>query len=150
VINQGGFTSPDGDEFTAYRVPFRPGGTFSVWFSLILDRGPGITITHIGWPPRAGDSLPIARVQVQPWGTLGTSPRTLTPFRPFSLGPGVEVDVLATIRMRGCEPAHSSLGFGSMPVTYRFLGITQHTTVFLPESIEVVGPTGVLECPPAW
>ncbi|MFL5798343.1 MAG: hypothetical protein ACJ77A_10480 [Actinomycetota bacterium] len=144
VTDVGLFTSPEGDEFSAVRVAFRPGGEFGYWFSLLDDGSFGITITAIGAPANRFDQLPIAGVQIQPPESGGTAKSTLRPFHPFSLAPRSRqaVDVFVTVRMRGCLDAHTVLGFGSIQVTYRFLGITQHTSVFLPESFEVTGPPG--------
>jgi hypothetical protein len=49
--------------------------------------------------------------------------------------------VLMTVRMQGCMSEGTGAGFGSVPITYRVLGFTHRTTVYLPESVDIVaGP----------
>jgi hypothetical protein len=143
VTELGSFTSPEGEHFIAVQVTFRPGGEFGYWFSLFNEGSFGVTITNVGGPPNRFDPIPVTRVAIQtaPGGGSGSA---TAPFHPFSLAPhsSQEADVFVTHQMRGCIEEGGALEFGSIPITYRFLGITQHTTVSLPESFSVVGETG--------
>ena len=145
VTRLGEFVAPNGETFTAYRSQHVPGRKFSFWVTL-SNQGPwGVTIIGVGSRALRFDPLAVERVQIQP----ETGNPHLRAFRPFSLAPHDRefVDVLVTMRMRGCLGEGSQTTIGSVPVTFRVLGITRHTTVFLPDSITLVGRRGV-HCSP--
>jgi hypothetical protein len=140
----GNFTSPTGDDFSAWRVMHSPGQEFSFWLTLSNEGPVGITVTRVGDAPQQFDRFSVVRVQTQP--ESGQPP--LRDFRPFSLKPSSNevMDVLVTMRMQSCVEGGTSYQFGSIPVTYRVLGITRRTTVFLRSSIAVTGAPGTT-CP---
>jgi hypothetical protein len=140
VTNLGSYTSPQGEDFTAYRVDYVAGGGFSYWFTL-SNQGPfGITIIGIGGDTPS-DVTRIERVQVQSNGTDHP-----VAFHAFSLAPDEFVNVLVTVRMAGCLEERSATTVGSVPVSFRILGIARSTTVYLPEAVEVTGRPGE-RCP---
>jgi len=72
------------------------------------------------------------------------SPDASLPFRPFSLGGGGRqyVNIWVTLQMRGCLGEQISTTVSSLPLTYRVFGVTRHTTIYLPETIQVEGGPG--------
>ncbi len=136
--NLGQFTSPTGENFSAFSLDHHPGDTFRLFFTL-SDQGPfGITITRIGWTnPTYSPYFSVARVGAN--RERGTA--TFPPFHPFSLsGHGGEyIDVAVTVRLRGCLVDGGGTSISDIPITYRFLGFTHHTTVYLPETIQITG-----------
>jgi hypothetical protein len=142
VEDLGYFTAPNDYSFSAVRVRHRPGGRFRFLFTL-SNLGPlGVTITGIGPSETpSGSWVRYADVRVAPLAGSGRE----RAFRAFSLaGRSREfVNVWVTVEMQGCMREHSSTGLGGVPITYRVLGFARHTTVNLPESIEVAGgPSG--------
>jgi hypothetical protein len=144
VHDLGNYTSPSGEDFTSYRVTFASDRTFSFWFTITNDGPLGVTITRIGAVPDRFDQLPVESVRFQPADQAKET--TSTPFHPMSLGSHQAINVLVTIRMRGCMEGHSSTVLGQVPVTYRALSFTKHRWLPLPESIEVGGAPGTT-CP---
>ena len=127
-------TDPAGEGFTEAFVTHRPGSTFTYEFTLTNQGGHPVTVTAIGdRDPHAPWS--ITRMTMVPDGRNGP----VKPFRPFVLAPRNPVDISITNLMRGCVPMHSTTFFGSIPITYRYLGFAHHTTLLLPFLINVEG-----------
>ena len=133
----GRFTSPSGEDFTAYRVRHAPGRALSFWLTLTNTGLVDTTVTAIG----RDDTWPLTS-RIETSSTEGTAGRNLDEFQPFSLPADGHMNVLVTVRMQGCMAADASLSIGVLPVDYRILGVTRSTTVTLPQSIEVVGRPG--------
>jgi hypothetical protein len=142
VRRLGDFTAPSGESFTAYRAQHVPGKELRIVFTLSNEGPFGITITHVGFGPGYLHWLSMERVQTRP----ESGNQSLSPFRPFSLSAREYVDVFVTLRMTGCLGQSTQTQIGSIPVTFRVLGFTRHTTVSLPESIVVAGRRDV-QCP---
>jgi len=139
VESLGNFNAPTGFDFSEVRVRHERGGRFRVLFTLSNEGPMGVTITRIGPGPETEEwGLPFVSMTTAP---IGGRER---PFRPFSLaGRGKHfVDVRVTVQMKGCLSPDTSTSLRAVPITYRVLGFTRHTTVYLPESIEVVGSPG--------
>jgi len=138
----GSYTSPRGESFNAYSVDLVPGKQFSFWFTLTNPDHLPVTITHIGAAPQPYDTFRVARVQIQS-ANLGNAP--LTAFRPFALsGPYKDfVNVLVTMQMRRCLSSGGYTEFGSIPVSFKVLGVPRHTDVYLLSTIRLVGTSAV-------
>jgi hypothetical protein len=144
VARLGSITSPQGESFNAYRLELRQGQEFSFWVTL-SNKGPfDVTVARIGVAQAEFQNLPVVRVQMEsPANALGASPAALVPFRPFSLGSHEQSpSIYVTMQLAQCFDEGTSTTIGSIPVSYRFLGLTHHTTVFLYSSIEVTGTPG--------
>jgi hypothetical protein len=139
VTDLGSYTSPRGESFEAYRAELRTGQVFSFWVMLENDGPFGVTIVHIGDESRPFEVLSVLRTEIAP--EMADVP--LQPFQPFSLAPHESYRVLVTMRLLRCLDEGTSMTVASVPVTYRVLGITHHTTVHTNTSVEVVGQRGV-------
>jgi len=132
-------TDPEGESFTAAVVTHQVGRTFTYEFTLTNQGRHPVTVTAIGAGPGSWYRL-WSPVQVTMAPDIGNGPAR--PFRPFVLSARNPMDISVTDEMRGCITANSSSGFGSIPITYRYLGFTHHTRLLLPFSISVVGARG--------
>jgi len=135
-------TDPEGEGFTEAFVTHRVGSTFTYEFTLTNRGRHPVTVTAIGdHDPNTPWS--ITRVTLAPGdGRIGP----VKPFQPFVLSPDHPIDVSITNLMRGCVTPHSTRFFGSIPITFRYLGFMHHTTLLLPFLISVAGARGE-HCP---
>ena len=138
----GSYTPPHGESFEAYRVSLIAGSHFSFWFTLSnQDRIP-VTITHIGATPQPYDYFRVSSVGINSMNV--TTPATV-PFHPFVLhGPNRDfMNVLVTMQMRRCLSSGANTEFASIPVTFKVLGVSRHTDVYLPTTIRLVVQEGI-------
>ena len=142
VKDLGYYSSPHGESFNAYGVDLVPGKEFSFWFTLTNPDHVPVTITHIGATPQPYDTYRVTRVQIQ---DANRANPPLTAFRPFELsGPYKDfMNVLVTMQMRRCMSSGGSTQFGSIPVTFKVMGIPRHTDVYLMSTIRLEGQKGV-------
>jgi hypothetical protein len=143
VRDLGAFFTPNGDSFEAYRGTVHAGSQFADLFTL-SNQGPlSIDILGIATQGPWSTRLRVVRVTVAP--LTGPFPRERV-FSPFTLAPQQFVDVRLTVEMRGCLTNDESLLPMGVPITYRVLGFTHHTTVYGNASIQLVHDPAVA-CP---
>ncbi len=125
---------------SAARVVFRSGAEFSLGFTLSSQGPLGVTVTEIG-RQLSGPSMRVVAVRIAS-STVRTFPPRGRPFHPFSLTRADPTDVVVTLRLEGCMASGTSILLGSMPMSYRVLGIAHHAWVPLPVSLTVVAARG--------
>jgi hypothetical protein len=152
----GSFTSPQGEDFTAYRLVYQPGLTFDESFTL-ENAGPvGVTILAIDpIDPDSGDPAITSGIRISRQlhgGDFDTGGKYGEPFRPFSLAGHSYRAVTVEKRLVTCrtpsEPGGSAASsYSSVRVVYRVLGVTRHTEIPLDYTIELVFPNEGFSCP---
>ena len=131
----GDFTSPQGDDFSAYHVRYRDGEVFKSALTLHNEGPLAVTITGVGDLGCDGceDLLVFERAAVGPaTGSHVYDVRHVQPFEPFALEPGAYRLVLVAQRFDHCESYSPGSGatFTHVPVDYR-VGPVEHS-VLLP------------------
>ncbi len=126
--------APTGQRFTQYEVVVPAGGSFFYDFWIHNDSPFPVTVTRVGW-------------QDEPWTAtawLGPTEEGDPRFRPPYTIPAHDH---ATVRVQlegvPCIEPATSLGFGTVPVSFRLLGLVpRETRIVLPMTIILVGPRG--------
>jgi hypothetical protein len=146
----GNFTPPVGDSFSAYRVRYEDGSSFSYAMTLSNEGPFPVTITSIGETDCDACPTPLVfeRSTVVPAGGTDQYDRQRAkPFHRFVIRPGTYRYVVIETRFAHCE-AYSPPGgvtFLSIPVGYRSSGIGHQVQLPMPYSLEVRIRGG--ECP---
>jgi hypothetical protein len=138
----GHFTPPNGEDFSAYRVRYEDGRSFSYAMTLYNEGPFPVTITSIGETDCDGCPTPLVfeRSSVAPAnGQYQYDREHATPFHGFVLQPGAFRYVVIETRFDHCESYSPGGGvtFLSIPVGYR-TWFTQHQVLLpMPYSLEV-------------
>ena len=146
----GNFTPPVGEDFSAYRVRYEDGSSFSYAMTLYNEGPFPVTITSIGETGCDGCPTPLVfeRSTVAPaGGTYQYDRERARPFDGFVIRPGTYRYVVIETRFDNCESYSPPGGvtFLSIPVGYRSLGIGHQVQLPMPYSLEVRIRGG--ECP---
>ncbi len=147
----GSFTSPQGDDFAAYRVRYEDGRLFRYALTLHNDGPLPVTITSVGQEPDCvGCLFPLVfeRVSVAPAsGRYRYDHEHTTPFDGFVLQPGAYRYVRIETRFAHCGSYAPPGGVTqlSIPVGYRTWGLEHQVQVPMPYSLRVWFRGG--ECP---
>jgi hypothetical protein len=146
----GNFTPPEGESFSAYRVRYEDGRSFSYAMTLSNDGPLPVTITSIGEPECRGCTSPLVfeRSSVAPAGGQYQYDRAdATPFDGFILEPGAFRYVVIEARFDHCESysADTAVTYLSIPVGYRTAFVDHDVQLPMPYSLEV--PFHGPECP---
>jgi hypothetical protein len=146
----GDFTPPEGGSFSAYRVRYEDGRSFSYAMTLYNEGPFPVTITSIGENDCDGCPTPLVfeRSTVAPaGGTYQYDREHATPFHGFVMRPGTYRYVVIETRFDHCESYSPGSGvtFLSLPVGYRSWLTDHEVQVPMPFSLDVRfrGP----ECP---
>ena len=139
----GSFISPQGDDFSAYRVRYEDGRLFRYALTLHNEGPFPVTITSVGQEPDCvGCVFPLVfeRASVAPAsGQYQFDRRHAMPFDGFVLQPGAFRYVVVETRFDHCESYAPSGGvtYVSIPVGYRTLGLEHQVHVPMPYSLRV-------------
>jgi hypothetical protein len=138
----GHFTSPDGVSFTAYRVRYREGRSFSYAMTL-HNQGPfPVTITSIGEPEceRCTSPLVFEGSSVAPAGGRYQNDRDhAEPFERFIIRPGAFRYVVIETRFDHCESYSpgSGVNLTSIRVAYRTGFLQREVLLPMPYTLEI-------------
>jgi hypothetical protein len=133
----GSVISPESDDVSLSRIDHQPGRTFIVGFPLESSGPIGVTIEQIGLPHAPGSALRFRTVEFA--SEQGNPVRDRRPFHPLALPPNDIFDVFVTYEMRGCMEAGTGTTLSAIPIEFRVLGATRHTTIDLPVEVDVSG-----------
>jgi hypothetical protein len=146
----GDFSPPVGESFSAYRVRYEDGSSFSYAMTLSNEGPLPVTITSIGEDGCRDCPSPLVfeRAVVAPdGGTFQHDRKRATPFHGFVLQPGSSRYVVIETRFDNCESYAPPGGvtYGSIPVGYRTWGVEHQVLLPMPYSLDVwIGGEG---CP---
>jgi hypothetical protein len=146
----GDFAPPEGQYFSAYRVRYEDGRSFSYAMTLYNEGPLPVTITSIGEPECRGCTFPLVfeRSSVAPAGGQYQYDREhATPFDGFVLEPGAFRYIVIEARFDHCESysADTAVTYLSIPVGYRTAFVHHDARLPMPYSLEV--PFHGPECP---
>jgi hypothetical protein len=138
----GNFTPPEGESFSAYRVRYEDGRSFSYAMTLHNDGPFPVTITSIGETDCDGCPTPLVfeRSTVAPaGGTYQYDREHATPFHGFVLEPGAFRYVVIEARFDHCESysADTAVTYLSIPVGYRTAFVDHDVQLPMPYTLEV-------------
>lgn len=138
----GYFTSPQGEDFSAYRVRYRDGELFRSALTLRNEGPLAVTVTGVGDLGCAGceDLLVFHRASIGPaTGQFVYDVEHVQPFEPFVLEPGTFRLVLIERRFDHCESFSPGSGstFTHVPVDYRVGPVDRSVLLPMPFTLEL-------------
>ena len=138
----GDFAPPVGESFSAYRVRYEDGSSFSYAMTLHNEGPLPVTITSIGEAECRDCLSPLVfeRSIVAPdGGTFQYDREHATPFHGFVLQPGAYRYVVIETRFDHCESYTPPGGvtYVSIPVAYRTWGLEHQVLLPMPYSLDV-------------
>lgn len=141
----GSFTSPHGEVFTAYRLPYADGQRFGYGFTLVNHGSFPVTIERISVPwggpeyefPAEPTGVRIGK-GIRPYSFYAKGGHGV-PFEPFVLRPDEYRAIWMQNRFVHCSPGDGGMIIGNVDVTFRVFGITRHTTLSSGYTIETRG-----------